>query len=85
MSSLNSQQVISSLFIAPEFAKMWLENPDDTLSNLYGEKSDVFSLGLTLLLDYLSLPQKVLPNPFYGTEEKRKEEIGKLLQMVDDD
>ena len=58
---------------------------NDSFARLHGEKGDVFSLGLTLLLDYLSLPQRVLPNPFNVTEAKRKEDIGKLIQMVDDD
>ena len=59
MTRVTTQQNFSILFIAPEIFLRW----NGSYTKIHGEKSDVFSLGLTLLIDYLSLPQKVLPNP----------------------
>ena len=41
--------------MSPEFRKLFNQGSDDPLK---GEKNDVFSLGVTLLQDYLTLENK---------------------------
>ena len=47
----------TELYMSPEFRELWNKNSDEPLK---GEKNDVFSLGMTLLQDYLTLENKEL-------------------------
>ena len=56
--------------MSPELRELWIKGSDDTLK---GEKNDIFSLGVTLLQDYLTLDnQEIRGVNMQGGEEKIK-------------
>ena len=64
--------------MSPEFRELWINGSDEPLK---GEKNDVFSLGVTLLQDYLTLKNTDIRGiNTQGGEEK----INTLLTRVDD-
>ena len=64
--------------MSPEFRELWNKESDDLLK---GEKNDVYSLGVTLLQDYLTLENKDI----VGMNKKGGEErISALLTRISD-
>ena len=58
----------TELYMSPEFRELLNKGSDEPLK---GEKNDVFSLGVTLLQDYLTLESKDLKGiNIQGGEEK---------------
>ena len=65
--------------MSPEFKESWSSKSED---KLMGEKNDVFSLGVTLLQDHLTLKN----DEIRGINEKGGEQIiNRLLGLVEDD